>query len=612
MKTRSRRKRGEADAEPQEGSVSEKKVKLEETEHDDLLKEFDEMSDFFEAGSNGELIKQEERGKEDNTFESEPVFQIVKVETVETEENMNDEDRENLFKEKSEGGKSRLLGCLAKQEKRLRRKLIPFLYWPKCGGCKETFSNVTNLQQHHQENPECGGSPIFCVGFRNVCKKGLVGKGKGMRIHFNEAHGNSKEHIKALQKALKLQTCSIPPLCTECSYKPDSLEDYCDHLKSHTEFLCKSCGKESSDARAMKNHIRECHQSMIRCKSCEVEKPTAATFQAHITRCHDLGAVCKICGRYEKNALALYLHSTIMHGDFRDEATVNCTGEAAIEKVDMNEKMITIQGNPAAKNTLKAGEKGKSLVTRKGQSPAKGIKILFQCEDCGIVYRSQAMMKRHRTQHDRVESDKNQKIGPKAGPEAAHKCEICEKEFEGENDLTGHYRSFHDGRARPGTQCTQCGLSFKSEIDLVIHARVDHEAFVYQLPIYTLQSSEFGCMECNRKFLCKERMEFHFSNFHSHGNKSSSQEFSEDQAKREDDLFRLAEMQKHRQNKNLLQFNSIEMNNHIRDIQHLFGAKKRGKRTRSSDVDSETERWKKSKEYKQNLYWTKNRRHSIG
>lgn len=76
-----------------------------------------------------------------------------------------------------------------------------------------------------------------------------------------------------------------------------------------------------------------------------------------------------------------------------------------------------------------------------------------------------------------------------------YKCHICDKQFQGLNDLRKHLRIHSDERPYP---CTQCDKKFRQAGCLKNHIASQHGT-----------DEEFSCEFCNKTFPIKERLRLH-------------------------------------------------------------------------------------------------------
>lgn len=76
-----------------------------------------------------------------------------------------------------------------------------------------------------------------------------------------------------------------------------------------------------------------------------------------------------------------------------------------------------------------------------------------------------------------------------------YKCEICDKQFQGLNDLRKHLRIHSDERPYP---CSQCDKKFRQAGCLKNHVASQHGT-----------DEEFVCTFCNKAFPIKERLRLH-------------------------------------------------------------------------------------------------------
>lgn len=76
-----------------------------------------------------------------------------------------------------------------------------------------------------------------------------------------------------------------------------------------------------------------------------------------------------------------------------------------------------------------------------------------------------------------------------------YKCEVCEKQFQGLNDLRKHLRIHSDERPYP---CNQCGKRFRQAGCLKNHIASQHGT-----------DELFACEFCNKAFPIKERLRLH-------------------------------------------------------------------------------------------------------
>lgn len=86
---------------------------------------------------------------------------------------------------------------------------------------------------------------------------------------------------------------------------------------------------------------------------------------------------------------------------------------------------------------------------------------------------------------------------PKTGKRSKkeYKCHICEKQFQGLNDLRKHLRIHSDERPY---ECTECGKKFRQAGCLKNHVASQHGT-----------EEEFACTFCDKKFPIKERLRLH-------------------------------------------------------------------------------------------------------
>lgn len=80
-------------------------------------------------------------------------------------------------------------------------------------------------------------------------------------------------------------------------------------------------------------------------------------------------------------------------------------------------------------------------------------------------------------------------------PKKSNTCEVCQKVFQGQNDLKKHFRIHTDERPYP---CTYCDKSFRQSGCLKNHIASQHGTNI----LYT-------CFYCNKKFPIKERLRLH-------------------------------------------------------------------------------------------------------
>lgn len=76
-----------------------------------------------------------------------------------------------------------------------------------------------------------------------------------------------------------------------------------------------------------------------------------------------------------------------------------------------------------------------------------------------------------------------------------YKCHICEKQFQGLNDLRKHLRIHSDERPY---ECTECGKKFRQAGCLKNHVASQHGT-----------EEEYACTFCDKKFPIKERLRLH-------------------------------------------------------------------------------------------------------
>ncbi|XP_015518479.2 zinc finger protein 595 isoform X1 [Neodiprion lecontei] len=339
----------------------------------------------------------------------------------------------------------------------------------RCKKCTLTFPNLLLLRSHFFKKHTT--LVIYrCI----VCHVTLRSK-KSLKIHFNNAHA---------QKTKELQPCD-------------------------------ECGKELSNLRALKAHIRLKHspnnnKQGFRCRLCKQKFDSKESRKVHYEE-HHLGEspfVCTDCGKGFSSKSGLYGHRQL-HKTDKSSTCPYC--EKIFNRRDSYHEHILIHVGPkhrcphCPKEFVQRSNLVRHIRIHTGQKP-------YTCTFCDKRFSDKGACNSHIRVHTKEEQcvcsycgqtfTKKQKLKyhiRKHTGEGLLSCEICSKSFTNSFALKEH-RAIHDRQTQ--TICIECGKAFNSAKYLQRHVALVHQ----EAPRANMA---IRCPVCGKVFCHEGRLKSH-------------------------------------------------------------------------------------------------------
>ncbi|XP_046734300.1 zinc finger protein 600-like [Diprion similis] len=339
----------------------------------------------------------------------------------------------------------------------------------RCKKCLLTFPNLLLLRSHFLKKH------TTLIIYRCVMCHVTMRSKKSLKIHFNDTHA---------PKTKELQSCN-------------------------------ECGKELSNLRALKAHIRLKHSSNnnkqgFRCRLCKHKFDSKESRKVHYEE-HHLGEspfVCTDCGKGFSSKSGLYGHRQL-HKTDKSSTCPYC--EKIFNRRDSYHEHILIHVGPkhrcphCPKEFVQRSNLVRHIRIHTGQKP-------YTCTFCDKRFSDKGACNSHIRVHTKEEQcvcsycgqsfTKKQKLKyhiRKHTGEGLLSCEICYKTFTNSFALKEH-RAIHDRQTQ--TICIECGKAFNSAKYLQRHIALVHQ----EAPCSNMAVQ---CPICGKTFCHEGRLKSH-------------------------------------------------------------------------------------------------------
>ena len=223
--------------------------------------------------------------------------------------------------------------------------------------------------------------------------------------------------------------------CKKCDYSAKNTKDHLKHLKSHTKrmFQCPKCGKNFTDRRGIKLHMKNGHKALIQfCKKCDFYSDESNELRNHEEKFHmkiavtkEIGLIykCEDCAFESLDGSEMRVHSLKKHAKSRFFCG-KCIFSAE-NKASINEHKKNIHSVLATKDA--------------------DVEV-FKCDECDFVTLSKHGLKTHvRRQHKANDEDeeKVKATRTKKRPNILYNCDMCELSAASNHQLNRHFKVRH-------------------------------------------------------------------------------------------------------------------------------------------------------------------------
>lgn len=410
-----------------------------------------EYSDFFSMCSKSQLCLIEIFGKESNDSQKDLNTIDFNINTLSTNETMNDKVHEQLTFSAELAQKLQECGVIQNQPP--DNRLILNNEVSKTAVASDSSSllhNILDDQSEEGEQSEEGDDSQLgldsmnkCVWKCATCDQDLQSLA-ALRSHHLNVHQQPPVYkcymcykiyglYRSYARHIKTHMNPHKFSCTICSKSFSQKTILQSHMAVHSEIrphVCVYCGKSFKQFSSLylhsKCHLPEKAKTKFQCNQCEKSFTTKPSLEAHI-KVHkgERNFICDICGKrfFAKNSLDYHIST------HNDEKPHNCpTCGKCFKTTRLLSKHITVHTGVKPHQCDVCGKQFRERGALKEHSRIHTGVMPYSCEFCGKLFRFKGILTVHRRLHT---------------GERPYSCQICHREFTNWANYNKHMKRRH-------------------------------------------------------------------------------------------------------------------------------------------------------------------------